>query len=95
MLGAAKVAVGLAFGGVILGLLDAYPYAVLGPMIIFAGIELAKSCIDVADKISFSIVLLTAACILKVDTYIGFSVGALFYLGYWLWDRRTKTQDAR
>lgn len=95
MLGAAKIVVGLAFGGVILSLLDAYPYSILGPMLIFAGIELAKSCIDIKDKISFSIVLLTAACILKVNTSIGFSVGAGLYLGYWMWNQRTQTEDAQ
>ncbi|MGR3319205.1 MAG: putative sulfate/molybdate transporter [Candidatus Anammoxibacter sp.] len=87
MLGAVKIIVGFAFGSVILGLLDAYPYAILGPMLVFAGVELAKSCIDVEDKVSFGIVLLTAACILKANTFIGFSVGAGLYLGYWIWDR--------
>ncbi|MGR3220725.1 MAG: putative sulfate/molybdate transporter [Candidatus Anammoxibacter sp.] len=85
MLGAVKIAVGFAFGSVILGLLDAYPYAILGPMLVFAGIELAKSCIDVEDKVTFGIVLLTAACILKANTFIGFSVGAGLYFGYWIW----------
>ncbi|MGR3176787.1 MAG: putative sulfate/molybdate transporter [Candidatus Anammoxibacter sp.] len=87
MLGTVKIIVGFAFGSVILGLLGAYPYAILGPMLVFAGIELAKSCIDVEDKVSFGIVLLTAACILKANTFIGFLVGAGLYLGYWIWNR--------
>ena len=42
ILGLAKIAVGFAFGGALLGLLGAYPYGILGPMLVFAGIELAR-----------------------------------------------------
>ena len=81
ILGLAKIAVGFAFGGALLGLLGAYPYAILGPMLIFAGIELARSCADAVDeKLSLSVVLLTTAAIIGANTFVGFVVGAVFYL---------------
>jgi len=81
ILGLAKIAVGFAFGGALFGLLGAYPYGILGPMLVFAGIELARSCADVMDeKLSLSVVLLTTAAIIGTNTFVGFVVGAVFYL---------------
>lgn len=76
MLGVVKVAVGLVFGGALLSLLTAYPMAILGPMLVFAGIELARSARDVAANTShLTIALVTAAFIIGVDTWMGFLAG--------------------
>ncbi len=80
MLGGVKLAAGLLLGAALIGILQDYPMAILGPMLIFAGVELAKSCADaMTDKSALAVVLLTAACILGANTFIGFSVGAAFY----------------
>ena len=94
MLGAAKILIGFVFGGVILGILNAYPYSILGPMLVFAGLELAKSAKDLRDKTSFGIALLTAAFILEANTFIGFAVGAGLYFGFWVWNKTTGTEDS-
>jgi len=81
MLGMAKIAVGVAFGGALIGVLSAYPNAILGPMLVFAGVELARACKDVVeDRLALATVLLTAAAILGSNTFIGFVVGFGFYL---------------
>ncbi len=93
MLGAAKVIIGLAFGAALLSLLNAYPFAILGPMLVFAGIELAKTCFEIENKIDFSIALLTSATILTVNTFIGFLVGAGLYVFLWVWEKLITNQD--
>ena len=76
MLGLCKVAVGVVFGGALLSLLQSYPMAILGPMLIFAGIELARSAKDVIDNNGDLIVaLITAIFILGVNTWVGFLAG--------------------
>ena len=80
MLGGVKLAAGLLLGAALIGILQDYPMAILGPMLIFAGVELAKSSANaMTDKSALAVVLLTAACILGANTFIGFSVGAVFY----------------
>jgi MFS superfamily sulfate permease-like transporter len=81
ILGLAKILVGFAFGGALLGLLGSYPNGILGPMLVFAGIELARSCADVVEEApSLSVALLTAATIIGSNTFVGFVVGAAFHL---------------
>jgi MFS superfamily sulfate permease-like transporter len=81
ILGLAKILVGVAFGGALLGLLGSYPNAILGPMLVFAGVELARACADSVDEsVALSAVLLTAAAILGSNTFVGFVVGAAFHL---------------
>jgi len=80
MLGLMKVVVGFAFGGALLGVLGVYPNAILGPMLVFAGIELGRACVDVLnDKRAVSVVLVTAAGIIGSDTFVGFMIGLAFY----------------
>ena len=50
MLGILKVGVGLFLGETLFYLLQSYPTAVLGPMLVFAGVELAKVCKDSFNK---------------------------------------------
>jgi MFS superfamily sulfate permease-like transporter len=75
MLGGLKVLAGLMFGGALLGILSAYPHAILGPMLIFAGIELAKAARDVLWNNGTLVAGVTAIFILGVDTGVGFLVG--------------------
>lgn len=85
MLGLIKILVGLLFGSVILGLLSTYPKSILGLMLIFAGIELGRSCFDIDNRLSFSIALLTGAGVLTMTTTIGFLLGAGVYAAIWIW----------
>lgn len=83
ILGTLKIVVGFLFGGALLGLLQSYPMAVLGPMLIFAGIELARSSKDViGDTRGLMIALVTAIFILAVNTLAGFLVGVGISLIY-------------
>jgi len=77
ILGVLKVVVGFLFGGALLGLLQSYPMAILGPMLIFAGIELARSSRDVVDDAQgLTVALVTAIFILSINTLVGFAAGA-------------------
>jgi len=76
ILGVMKILVGILFGGALLGLLDSYPMAVLAPMLMIAGLQLAKSSSDVlGDVRGMMIVLVTAAFILGLNTFVGFLAG--------------------
>ena len=76
MLGVMKVMAGLIFGHALLTLLQCYPKAVLGTMLIFAGIELAKAAKDVIDdNQNLILILVMAAFIIGANTFIGFLVG--------------------
>lgn len=82
MLGLMKILVGLLLGHTLLELLETYPSAVLGPMLIFAGIELAKACGDVCqrrDKEGAAICLVTAFSIVAVNALTGFMAGSIFF----------------
>jgi len=91
ILGIMKIVAGVLFGGALLGLLQNYPMAVLGPMLIFAGIELARSARDVVgDTRGLTIVLVTAAFILGVNTWAGFLAGFGISLAYSIQKRGKK-----
>lgn len=83
MLGGIKIIAGLVFGGALLGLLQSYPMAILGPMLIFSGIELARSAKDVVrERREFTVVLVMAAFILGINTFVGFLAGCGLVLIY-------------
>ncbi|WP_428937302.1 putative sulfate/molybdate transporter [Fontivita pretiosa] len=75
MLGALKIVTGLAFGSAILGLLAAYPKAILGIMLIGAGLALAWVARDARRPAQLLVVLATAASCIVFSTAIGFAVG--------------------
>ena len=75
MLGGMKLILGLCIGGFLLQVLQSYPYAILAPMLIFAGIELAKTSFSLDTKTDISIALITAVGILGGNTLIGFLLG--------------------
>lgn len=78
ILGVLKIAAGFIFGGALLGLLRTYPMTVLGPMLIFAGIELSKSSGDAFKRpLDAMICLVTAGCIVAFNAFTGFFVGSL------------------
>ncbi len=87
MLGVLKLLLGLIIGGFLLQVLSNYPYAILAPMLVFAGIELAKSCFSLDNKTDFTIALLTAAGILGANTLTGFLLGGAVTLACFLWSR--------
>jgi len=81
MLGGLKIMMGLIFGAALFDILQTYPAAVLGPMLIFAGLELAKASKDVfKHKDQMVIMLITAAVILGVNTFAGFLAGCILSL---------------
>jgi len=83
MLGVLKLLAGLFFGSALLVLLQSYPKAILGAMLIFAGLELAKSARDVvSNKFDLSIALVTAGFIIGINTLAGFLAGCGFALGF-------------
>ena len=75
MLGGLKVIAGLLFGASLMGLLHAYPMAVLGPMLVLAGLELARSARDLRAAGDVICAVAMAITILWVDTLAGFLVG--------------------
>ncbi len=87
MLGAIKLLLGLIIGGFLLQVLSAYPYAILAPMLVFAGIELAKSGLVLDNKTDSTIALLTAVGILGANTLTGFLLGGAGALAFFLWKR--------
>ncbi len=93
MLGMLKLMLGLLIGGFLLQVLSVYPYAILAPMLIFAGIELAKSCFSLDNKTDFTIALLTAAGILGANTLIGFLLGGVTALACFPWRRRSVSDN--
>ena len=87
MLGTMKLLMGLVIGGFLVQVLSAYPYAILAPMLIFAGIELAKSFLLLNTKADFAIAIITAIGILSWNTLSGFLLGGSMALGYALWKK--------
>jgi hypothetical protein len=77
MLGALKIIAGLAFGGSLLVLLQAYPVAILGPMLVLAGVELARAARDMVRASDLVIGAVTAAFILGWNTLAGFLAGSV------------------
>ena len=80
MLGAAKIVLGLLFGGSLLLWLQAFPGSVLGVLLLFSGLELAIVCRDQTGKVDFFLMILTAGACLAVNTAVGFAVGWIMAL---------------
>ena len=77
MLGVGKLAVGLLLGAGAMTLLQFYPLSILGVLLVFAGLELAKPARTVSDTRGFAVMLLTTIGILAVNTFVGFTIGIL------------------
>ncbi len=77
MLGAAKIALALLFGGSLLAWLHAYPTSVLGVLLLFSGLELALICRDQTSRVDFFVMLITAGACLALNTAVGFLIGWL------------------
>ncbi|GAB4369636.1 MAG: putative sulfate/molybdate transporter [Acidobacteriota bacterium] len=73
-LGMLKIAGGLLLGGGSAVLLGAYPAAVLGPMLVLAGWELARVARDARAPVAAATVISGAAAIVLVNTLAGFLV---------------------
>ena len=79
-LGLLLLGVGVAFGHTLLPVLDAYPVSILGVMMVLAGVELARAAREIADGREVVVALITAACILGVNTGVGFLAGVAFHV---------------
>lgn len=90
MLGMMKLLMGLVIGGFLLQVLSSYPDAILAPMLILAGVELAKSCFSLESKTDRSIALITALGIVGGNTIIGFILGSGAALISATWKRSTR-----
>lgn len=75
MLGGLKVLAGLVLGGALLAALPEYPRAILGVMIIVAGMTLARVARDALRGSSACVVVPMVAAILMFNTLTGFIVG--------------------
>lgn len=93
MLGGLKIAAGVVFGASLAGLLGAYPVAVLGPMVVLAGLGLAhaggRRLTDTGWG-GWLIALGTAGTIVITQTAIGFVVGVGLAVLVWVWERWMK-----
>lgn len=87
MLGLLKIAAGLLFGGALLSLLGAYPLGILGLLLVFAGIELARAARDLIGSPELVIALVTTAFILGINTAAGFVVGCGVAVMFGIWQR--------
>lgn len=76
LLGALKLALGLALGGSsLLALLQAFPIGLLGVLLLFAGVELAAACRDQASRADALVMLVTAVAGLAASAALGFVAG--------------------
>jgi MFS superfamily sulfate permease-like transporter len=75
MLGAVKIVLGVGFGTAAMAVFAVYPAAILGVLLVFAGIELATPARDCGTREAFFIAAATAAGILAVNTWVGFVIG--------------------
>lgn len=76
ILGAAKMAVAVAFGASLMGLCREFPASILGVMLAFSGLELALVFRDQTDRAGAFTGLLTAgACLALANVGLGFVIG--------------------
>jgi SulP family sulfate permease len=81
MIGAAFIAVALIVGDMAMRLLTVLPFAVLGALLCFAGIQLALMIRDVQERKDLMVVLAMLGVTLATDLALGFLAGiALAYL---------------
>ncbi len=78
MLGVIKVLLVLLFGGSLLAWLLHFPSSILGVMLMFSGVELAKVCRDQRKKVEIVVMVITAGACLILNTAAGFAIGFLF-----------------
>jgi len=97
ILGTTKVVIGLLFGDSLRGLLEAFPSAVLGVLLVVAGAELGRCGMLGEGEEGMTVVLMTAAGMLALKNAAGgFAVGMLWYWAYrgadW-WEGRSGETD--
>lgn len=80
MLGLGKMVIGLFFGVSAMWILGAYPLSILGVLLLFAGIELAKPARDQRTVPAIAVVIATAAGIVLFNTMTGFVAGVALYM---------------
>ncbi len=89
MLGFIKISAGLVLGVALLNILDQYPRSILAVMLLFAGIGLAIVARDTMKGTGLVVVLSTALPIIMFNTAIGFAVGVVAALVFFLIRRCT------
>jgi len=75
MLGAIKIALGLALGGALLSILQRYPVSILAVMVIAAGLTLASSARSALRGRSLVVIIAMTLAIVLFDTLTGFLLG--------------------
>ena len=75
LVGVLKIAVGAAFASTAVAVMAAYPASVLGVLLVFAALELARPAMDQTELPNFIVTLLTAVVIGLVNTIAGVAVG--------------------
>ena len=75
MLGTAKMALAVFFGGSLFVWLQHYPQSVLGVLLLFSGVELTLMGRDQRSPANFFVMVLTAGVCIGVNTVTGFVVG--------------------
>ena len=75
ILGSTKIIIGAAFGTAAMAVFAVYPAAILGVLLVFAGVELATPARDCAERDAFFVAAATAGGILAANTMVGFVLG--------------------
>jgi MFS superfamily sulfate permease-like transporter len=90
LLGAAKMALALLLGSSLLAWLQAYPRSVLGVLLLFGGIELAKVCRDQRRPAAVAVMLITGAACVLANMTAGFALGWIASLLVTRFDQRSR-----
>ena len=80
MLGLSKLIIGMFFGASAMWMLNAYPLSILGVMLLFAGMELARPAWEKCSGTAFLVAVVTGAGIVLFNTMAGFLAGVIFYM---------------
>jgi MFS superfamily sulfate permease-like transporter len=75
--GVLKIVLGAAFASTAVAVMAVYPASVLGVLLVFAALELARPAMDQTELPNFIVALLTAAVIGLVNTIAGVAVGLI------------------
>jgi MFS superfamily sulfate permease-like transporter len=80
LLGTAKIALGLLVGSSLVEVLSAFPIALLGVLLLFAGVELAMACRHQSTRADAFVMITCTVVSLGSDAALGFGSGLMLYI---------------
>ena len=95
MIGVLKLLVGILFGSAAAFVIGAFPFSILGVMLLFAGLELAMPARDQIRTRNIVVVAVTAGGIVAVNTLAGFLAGTAVALLLRVRNPKTSRPDNR